>query len=381
MVLACYYDGVEIHRAEKILYVRFLTPHRVISTCRSSAGGLREDLEYLYNHQSCEPSGHHLSDELHRLAVYEPDAYRARIAGRHALPAERCATMGTAANMQAAAIAHEHFRDLEVVALCTGGVETNAGRAGDPAGYHEEGEGYVMLPNPNAGTIVIMLCISRELPPGTMVEAVTLATEAKTATLQELNVPSCYSDGLATGTGTDQVAIAARLDGQPLRGAGKHSRLGELIGRSVQSALRQTLARQNGLTPISQCRSLALLRRLGASEEALVAAISARLSEPDAKLLAANRQVVFNDPPTVAAVAALLHLRDQFVWGVLPLSCLPDVLITYAAQIAAAVAGRPQQAPQYRQALVDSRLSLAPDVVLEVVARAMALGFGEKWVE
>lgn len=120
-----------------------------------------------------------------------------------------------------------------------------------------------------------------------------------------------------------------------------------------------------GLTPVSQCRSLALLRRPGATEESLVTAISARLSEPDAKLLAANRQVVFNDPPTVAAVAALLHLRDQFVWGVLPLSCLPDVLSTYAAQVAAAVAGRPQQAPRYRQALADTRLSLAPDVVLE----------------
>ncbi len=110
---------------------------------------------------------------------------------------------------------------------------------------------------------------------------------------------------------------------------------------------------------------VALLRHPGATEEALVAAISARLSEPDAKLLAANRHVVFNDPPTVAAVAALLQLRDQFVWGVLPQSCLPDVLSTYAAQVAVAVAGRPQQAPQYRQALADTRLSLAPDVVLE----------------
>ncbi len=381
MLLGTYYAGVEIHRAEKIIYARFLTPHRVISTCRSSAGGLRDDLGYLYNHQSCEPGGHHMSADLHQLAVHQPDAYRAAVAGRHDLPPERCATMGTAANMQAAAIAHETFRNLEVVAVCTGGVESNAGRAGDPASYHEEGGDYVALPAPNAGTIVIMLCISRELAPGTMVEAVTMATEAKTATLQELSIPSCYSDGLATGTGTDQVGIAARLGGIALRGAQKHTKLGELIGRTVQTALRQTLARQNGLTPVSQGRSLALLRRLGVDEAGLSAAIRARLAPDDAALLERNLHVVLNDPPTVAAVAALLHLRDQFLWGVLPTSCLPEVLSAYAAQIAAAVAGRPQQVPAYQQSLGAAPATLEPAAILDLVARAFALGFGEKWAQ
>lgn len=379
MLLARYYDGVEIHRAEKIIYARLLQPHRVISTCRSSAGGLRDDLEYLYNHQSCEPQGHRLSNEIHGLAIHHPDAYRELIATRHELPAERCATMGTAANMQAAAIAHETFRDLEVVAVVTAGVETNAGRAGDPAAYHEEDGRYVHAPQ--TGTIVIMLCISRELAPGTMVEAVTMATEAKTATLQELNVPSCYSDGLATGTGTDQIAIAARLGGIPLRGAQKHTKLGELIGRAVQAALRQTLARQNGLTPVGQCSSLALLRRLGAHEAGLSEAIRAHLGPDDAALLARNLHVVLNDPPTVAAVMALLHLRDQFRWGVLPASCLPEVLTGYAAQIAAAVAGRPQRLPAYQEHLAAIPAMLDSAAMLELIARAFALGFSEKWTD
>lgn len=372
MLLARYYDGVELHRADKILYTRFLQPHRVISTCRSSAGGIRDDLECLYNHQSCEPQGHRLSDEIHRLAIYEPDAYRELIASRHGLPAERCATLGTAASMHTAGIVHERFRDIEVVAVVTAGVETNAGRAGDPAAYYEEVGGY-------DGTIAIMLCISRELRPGALVEAVTMATEAKTATLQELNVPSCYSDGLATGTGTDQIAIAARLDGAPLSGAGKHTRLGELIARSVQTALRQALARQNGLSPVSQCSTLALLRRLGAREDAFCAAICAHLNEEDAQLLMNNRHVVLNDPPTVAAVAALLHLRDQFVWGILPQSCLPEVFASYAAQLAAAVAGRPLRLPAYRELLGYPPPDLDASATLDLIARAFALGFGEKW--
>lgn len=379
MLLARYYDGVEIHREAKIIYARFLTPHRVISTCRSSTGGLRDDLGYLYNHQSCEPSGHNLSAELHRLAVDQPDEYRALIAKRYALPSEGSATMGTAANMQTAAIVHETFRELEVVAVVTAGVETNAGRAGDPASYHEVAGQYEALAAPHSGTIVIMLCLNHELAPGTMVEAVTMATEAKTATLQELNVPSCYADGLATGTGTDQIGLAARLGGIPLRGAQKHTKLGELIARVVQSALRQALARQNGMTPVGQCRTLPLLRRLAATESDLSAAICAHLSHEDAALLQRNLPVILNDPPTVAAVMALLHLRDQLRWGVLPLGCLPEIFSTYAAQLAAAVAGQPQRSLAYQQALASTPASLAPDAFLALVAHAFALGFSEKW--
>lgn len=198
--------------------------------------------------------------------------------------------------------------------------------------------------------------------------------------LQELNVPSCASDGLATGTGTDQIAIATRIDGAPLTGAGKHTRLGELIARSVQTALREALARQNGLSPASRCSTLALLRRLGAHEESLSAAIRAQLSDDDAHLLACNLQVVLNDPPTVAAVAALLHLRDQFVWGVLPQSCLPEVFASAAAQLAAAVAGQPHRFPAYREALEHPTPAINPPATIELLARALALGFREKWV-
>jgi hypothetical protein len=50
------YDGIEIHRAEKIIYVKFLVPHDVLSTCRA-AGGFQTDMDYVFNHQSVEPVG------------------------------------------------------------------------------------------------------------------------------------------------------------------------------------------------------------------------------------------------------------------------------------------------------------------------------------
>lgn len=66
-----------------------------------------------------------------------------------------------------------------------------------------------------------------------IVRAIITATEAKTAALQDLKVPSTYSpEVLATGTGTDFT--------------GGHSKMGELIGRAVYRAVREGLCKQNG---------------------------------------------------------------------------------------------------------------------------------------
>ena len=211
MLLGTYYNGVEIHREEKIVYGRFLVPHRVISTCQA-AGGLRDDLAYLYNHQSSEPSGH--NHPAHTVAVRDPRAYREMVCHRHHLPADRCATLGTAANMRYAVIKEAGFRDLTVVAVCTGGVEGNAGRVGDPATVYEHDGVYERVSGEEPvfhGTINTMLFINRELTPGAMVRTVMTATEAKTAALQELAVNSRYSNRLATGTGTDQIGVGSRM--------------------------------------------------------------------------------------------------------------------------------------------------------------------------
>ena len=50
MLIGKFYKAIEIHRSEKIIVVKFLTPHRVISTCRAG-GGLRNDLDLIFNHQ------------------------------------------------------------------------------------------------------------------------------------------------------------------------------------------------------------------------------------------------------------------------------------------------------------------------------------------
>ncbi|MBN1630191.1 MAG: adenosylcobinamide amidohydrolase [Thermoleophilia bacterium] len=381
MILARYYDGVEIHREEKIIMCRFLVPHRVLSTCRTKQGGLQDHLACLYNQQGCEPSGH--VTKSYDLQIDDPDGYARTVNEHHGLPSDGCATLGTAANMNNAAIAHATFRGLEVIAVCTGGVESNAGRAGDPASICEEDGRFMQVSDgrvASMGTINTMLLLSSELTPGALVKAVITATEAKAAVLQELAVPSRYSDGLATGTGTDQIGVACRLGtGRPLTDAGKHSKAGELIGRTVSQAIRETLALQNGLTPEHQRSVLVHIERFGAKRDTIAAEVG-RFLEPDlARVLDRNFTCVDQDPMTVAAVAALVHLRDNFVWGILPYSCLPEVMRGYAAEVAAAVSGKYERLAEYRDRLAQETAGLDNSAFLSLVYRSLALGFDGKW--
>jgi adenosylcobinamide amidohydrolase len=376
MKLQTFYDGVEVHRAKRILYLRFLQPHRVISSSRGGCGGMCDTLEYLYNHQCCEPTGHHF--ELYHVAVNDPHRYQDLICAQHDLPADRCAELGTAANMNNAAIVHREFHDVQVVALVTGGLETNAARAGDPAAYHR---GCLLDGRKTGvhGTINTMVCINCELTAGALVQAVITATEAKTAVLQELAIPSRYSDGYATGTGTDQIGIAAMRCGSSIADAGKHSKTGELIGITVKEALRGTLRLQNGLYPERQCSVLRRIERLGIDEGAMRRRIAELLDRENSDLFEKNFLSIDRDPPTVAAVSALLHIRDQCVWGVLPKSCFAEMVIPYAVDLASAVSGDGRHRDAVRERLFESPPDFSNEGVLDLICRAVALGFEHKW--
>jgi adenosylcobinamide amidohydrolase len=381
MIINTYYGGVEIHREEKIIYAKFILPHQVLSTCRV-AGGFQTGLRYVYNHQSCEPAGHG-----HRLAPSawrNPVAYRQKVCEPYGLPAEECATLGTAANMNNAAFVCQEFRDLQVVAVCTGGVETNAGRAGDPAAVVETPEGFERLyPDtgmPGPGTINTMIFINKPLIPGAMVRVIMTATEAKSAALQELAVNSRYSDGLATGTGTDQIVVAAmQTDAPPLTSAGKHAKLGELIGRAVLESTKKTLALQNSLTAAGQCSAKIHLERFGLNRADMQETICRHLTHDQAELLRSNFTAIERDPVTVAAAASMAHLKDKFAWGVLPSTCWSEVMGAYASQLACAVSGDYSRMATYRELLAPAQPDDDNGTFVDLACRALALGFADKW--
>jgi adenosylcobinamide amidohydrolase len=379
MLLGSYFDAAQFHREEKIVYVRFGTPFRVASTCQA-CGGMRDDLEVVFNHQCCEAHGHYSS--LLEDAFCRPREYHRAICQRYGFDPDRSAALGTAANMNTLAVAEEQHRDLSVVALVTGGVVTNAARAGDPGGWYEVDGRFEPAGNEATiphGTINHLVLVNQELTPGATVRAVITATEAKTAVLQELGVPSTQSDGLATGTGTDQIAVASRIGGgAALTYAGGHSKLGELIAVASSRAIRSALAMQNCLTPIRQCSVISQLARFGMTQIGLADQVKAHLSAERAELFSRNVIAIERDPATVAAVAACTHVRDQRVWGILPEECSRELLASQGALIAAAVSGKHERLPQYRQTLGPLLGPLSLDVAMLTV-RAMALGFADKW--
>lgn len=139
--------------------------------------------------------------------------------------------------MENAAIVEETYEELKVAACVTAGVEGNAGCAGDPAGYYGAGARPEIY---RPGTINILLFINADMPPGILTRALVTCTEGKTAALRELMVGSRYSENPATGTGTDSTVIICDPK-SPLyfRSAGKHNKLGELIGKTVKEAVKR----------------------------------------------------------------------------------------------------------------------------------------------
>ena len=142
------------------------------------------------------------------------------------------ALLGTAVDMDNLSVVTETFevRDgpkIVVTALVTAGAKSNALRTGYDRGRYLEGE----LIDP--GTINKIILTNMKLSAAALARAIITATEAKTAALQDLKVPSTYSpEVLATGAGTDFT--------------GGHSKMGELIGRAVYRAVREGLCKQNG---------------------------------------------------------------------------------------------------------------------------------------
>jgi len=300
-----------IYRDKKSI-VAVLPPGQAVLSTSWLNGGCREGLRMVFNHQLTGDSCR--SDDLEGGGV---EAYLSLVASRLGFDPALATGMLTGADMKNAAVATRTFRDLSVTAVVTGGIEVNGGRAGDPASFYEENGDFGDL----GGTINTMLFIGASLPPETMTRVVVTAAEAKATVLQELMAPSQYSTGIATGSGTDMITVVSdRTSPLTVTNAGKHAKLGELVARCVRDATRDALFLQTGLGPASQQNMLVRFRRFGITEEDLWHAVAA---DPHAggrereRFLAVLRREA-NDPLLVAATAAVLHIADEVLWGLLP---------------------------------------------------------------
>ena len=213
-----------VRRHGRFVIADLTGPHRTITTSARN-GGQTDGVRHFVNHQSCEGAGHDARFRV--ISGFGQEAYHDHVCAEIDLDPSVTATMGTAANMSYAAIAIEEDADLVVAAIVTAGVQTNAVCAGDPASWRETQDGLTKV-EAVAGTINTILLVNRPMTAAALARTIVTMTEGKSAALQRLAVPSCYSSDLATGTGTDQFCLAAPLHGDaPLTSASPHMKLGE----------------------------------------------------------------------------------------------------------------------------------------------------------
>ncbi|XER05566.1 hypothetical protein SRRS_10590 [Sporomusa rhizae] len=302
--------GDSVYRYYKSIVIPFEQPRKVSSTAVVN-GGYREDLTAVFNND-CNPGAGMAC--IMRAPIYQE--HMKLITEEIGLDPAKTAGMGTAASMENVAIHTQTYENLTVTAIVTGGVEVNGGRVGDPADYFQPiDKSSIEKP----GTINIILVIDADLPPGILNRAMVTCTEAKTAALQELMAGSNYSTGLATGSGTDQTIVIAN-PASPLyfESAGKHSKLGELIGRAVLPAVKEALHKQTGLSPDQQHSMLRRFKRYGIKEETLWQAYAANTDKAVIKPKFMDALYQSDRDNFLVTYAALyVHLLDEMQWELL----------------------------------------------------------------
>ena len=235
---------------ENSIVVEFGVCRNGISTSELN-GGYKKNFKTAFNH--------YLSQEnIDFLENHSIKDYLIRQSGILGVDPKFTTGLLTSAQMENACVVTKQYRNLEVSAITTAGVRVNASRAGDSASYYEENGDFQF----DVGTINVIILTNVCLEPGTLANGLVTATEAKTVALSNLRIPSQFSNGFATGTGTDGIAIFSNSESDNiLSNAGKHSKLGELMAKCVIESISEAIKRQVWITKESQCSVLARLRR------------------------------------------------------------------------------------------------------------------------
>lgn len=324
-------DGDEILKNSDTVLVRF-GPKRngIVSSWLN--GGYNEDLSAVFNHQLSQENIDKYGDGgiLDFLKDLSTDFYNGLD-----LRSDKLSGLITSADMNSYSIACEKYRDIEVIAITTAGARVNAVSAGDIASYYEinadyrydleedESNGQNNNQNPNKpGTINTILLINTKLDESSLLLAEMIAVEAKAVALRDLMVSSNYSDEIATGTGTDGLAIFSNMESENFTdNVSKHAKIGELIGKVVIDSIKEALAKLQWLTPTYQLNALVRLDRFQYNlDEFYNDYLPKHMKmdeEDDKRKFIVSLIRISKNPELVSYVSLIIHLLDQYRYGLL----------------------------------------------------------------
>lgn len=204
------------HLNKRTVVIELPADYRALSWA-PMGGGLRRAAVIL-NHQIA------LND---RTAVESPGVHLSRLARSLGFLPRQAVAMMTGAEVRRGGCVTIRRRELVVSAWCSAGC-SNALRVGDRATVSYQ----------PPGTINIAVALNRPVTVALLAEALELAVEARVLAVQQASLVSVRSGLPATGTGTDCIVVAAPDISVNQRGGvigycGKHTVVGELIGRAV----------------------------------------------------------------------------------------------------------------------------------------------------
>ncbi len=225
------------------------------------------------------------------------------------LGADSTAMLFTGASMDNLALVTKRFRNMQVTALVTAGVTSNAVRMGaDPGKFYEpDRTGKTGKP----GTINILLLSNMQLSPRAMTRAIISASEAKSAALQDLDIRSSYSalPNQATGTGTDNI-IVVQGSGPPIDASGGHTRMGELMARAVYEGVRKAVHLQNGLKA-----ERSVFQRLKERKISLHAICNRYAPQENPEALRRRMEAILLQPQYAGFLKAIMAISDDYEKG------------------------------------------------------------------
>lgn len=325
-------NGDEVFRDESNVVVRFAQKRNGIVTSWINAG-YREDLEAVFNHQLSQETLDGEESEEIKISDYLKGLSH-ELAVSLDLDENRISGLVTSAKMTNVGISTERFRKLEVTAISTAGTNVNAGSAGDPASYYEENGHFDLNINQSdggqvvcddddgvfpekPGTINSIILINACLDESSILLAEMTAVEAKTVALRDLMIPSCYSNEVATGTGTDGIAIFSNMESENhVEIAGKHSKLGEMIAKTVIDSIKIALEKQIWLTPSYQSNALVRLERYRTDLDDFYNDYLG-LDECQKQEFIKSLIEVDKNPELIGYVSLVLSILDQFRSGLI----------------------------------------------------------------
>jgi adenosylcobinamide amidohydrolase len=212
-----------VRHGQDALIVSFPAPARALSWAVVNGGFC--DADHVINH--------HVSGSDQWFCA-EPERWLEEAACRWGLQGTVVA-LATAVEMKMLVEVSFSASGNSVTCFATVGC-SNALSVGDPASVAIE----QTAPSP-LHTINMIIVIQPGTHDEALVEAIQIATEGRVRALYEAGIQSSLSNLAATGTGTDCIAVVS-LGGGRERYCGKHTRLGELIGRTAYTAVKKGIA-------------------------------------------------------------------------------------------------------------------------------------------